>query len=61
MEAGDDLQGSRRLLQQYKVFKKELYNFKGLYKFIQGTCTVFRTVTVSQNTPTFTWDSYGSV
>jgi hypothetical protein len=24
----------------YRVFQKELYNFEGLYKFIQMTCTV---------------------
>jgi hypothetical protein len=25
----------------YRVFQKELYNFKIVYKFIQRTCTVF--------------------
>jgi hypothetical protein len=29
-----------------RVFKKELYNFEGLYKFIQRTCTVFSTATM---------------
>jgi hypothetical protein len=45
----------------YKVFQKYLYNFESLYKFIQRTCTVFWTVIMQQNTPRFTWDSYGSV
>jgi hypothetical protein len=27
----------------YRLFRKELYNFESLYKFIQRTCTVFWT------------------
>jgi hypothetical protein len=28
----------------YGMFQKELYNFESLYKFIQGTSTVFKSV-----------------
>jgi hypothetical protein len=43
-----------------EVFQKEIYNFENVYKCIQSTCTVFWTVIMYQNTPSFTWDSYGS-
>jgi hypothetical protein len=47
-------------LSQYRVFKKELYNSERLYKFIQRECTVSWTVIMWQDTPSFTWDGYGS-
>jgi hypothetical protein len=44
---------------KYRVFQKELSNFEGLYVFTQRTCTVFRTVIMYQNVPSFMRDSYG--
>jgi hypothetical protein len=43
-----------------RMFQKGLYNFESLYKFIQRTRTVFLTVIMYQDTPSFTWDSSGS-
>jgi hypothetical protein len=44
-----------------RAFRKQLYNFESLYESTRRTCTVFWTVTMLQNTLTFTWDSYGSM
>jgi hypothetical protein len=43
----------------YSVFQKELYNVQSLCNIIQRTYTVFCTVLTYQNTPSFSWDSYG--
>jgi hypothetical protein len=45
----------------YRVIQKELYNFSSSYNFFQRTCTVFWTIIMQQNTPSFTWDNYGSM
>jgi hypothetical protein len=45
----------------YRVFQNERYNFASLYKVNHRTCTVFWTVIMYQNTPSFTWDRYGSM
>jgi hypothetical protein len=45
----------------YRAFQKELNDFESLYKFLQRTCTVFGTVIMYQNLPSFTWDSYSSI
>jgi hypothetical protein len=42
---------------EFRVFQKELYNFESLYKFIQKTCAMFRTVIMQQNTLSFVWES----
>jgi hypothetical protein len=39
--------------------KKKRYNFEILYQFIQRTCRMFWTVIMLQNTPSFSWNSYG--
>jgi hypothetical protein len=45
----------------YRVFQKEHYKFGSLCKFIQTTHKVFWTVLKWKNTPSVTWDSYGSL
>jgi hypothetical protein len=44
-----------------RVFHKELYNFQMLSKSIQRACTVFWTVIIWQNTPSFIWNINGSM
>jgi hypothetical protein len=42
------------------AFQNDLYNFESFYKCIHRTYTVFWTVIMQQDTPSFIWDTYGS-